>query len=140
MLQAGAWKRVTLMVAAGALAILALAPAVTARDAWTTKSLTVWDDTSGCPGSLTVGASWDKKGGPIATVDFHLYAWNADFALWTLASDRLGVVPSAKDTASWTFSGFAPGSYTFTVEARNAKGLTLGLFNGTATNDPTVPC
>ena len=79
-------------------------------------------------------------GCPIATVDFHLWVWDAANNRWHLADDVLGVVPNARDMASWTFSGMAPGTYTFQVDVRNSKGLTLGLFNGTATNDPTVSC
>lgn len=139
MLQLSAWKRVTLMAATGGLAVLILASTVSARDAWTTKSLTVWDETAGCPGTLTVGVQWDKKGGPIATVDFHLFAWDAVNARWQLVNDVLGLVPDSKQATSYSFSGLAAGSFAFTAEVRNAKVLTLGLYNG-MTDGPTVTC
>jgi hypothetical protein len=138
MLQLSASKRVTLMAATGGMAILILASTVSARDAWTTKSLTVWDEEAGCPGTLTVGVQWDKKGGPISTVDFHLYAWDAD-AGWQLVSDVLGLVPDSKQAASFSFTGLSSGSFAFTAEVRNAKLLTLGLYNG-MTDGPTITC
>jgi hypothetical protein len=137
--QTSAGKRITLIVLTGALAIMVLAPAVAARDAWTTKSLTVWDETAGCPGTLTVGVQWDKKGGPIATVDFHLYAWDAVNTRWQLVSDVLGLVPDSKQATSYSFTGLSAGSFAFTAEVRNAKLVALGLYNG-MTDGPTITC
>jgi hypothetical protein len=134
-----AGKRIGLIAAMGALAILTLAPTVAARDAWTTKSLTVWDETAGCPGTLTVGVQWDKKGGPISTVDFHLFAWDAVNTQWQLVSDVLGLVPDSKQAASYSFTGLSWGSFAFTAEVRNAKLLALGLYNG-MTDGPTITC
>ncbi len=139
MLQVSVRKRIGLIAATGALAILTLVPAVAARDAWTTKSLTVWDETAGCQGTLTVGVQWDKKGGPIATVDFHLYAWDTVSVSWQLVGDVLGLVPDSKLAASYSFTGLASGSFAFTAEVRNAKLLTLGLYNG-MTDGPTITC
>jgi hypothetical protein len=137
--QVSAAKRISLMAVIGALAILTLTSAVSARDAWTTKSLTVWDETVDCPGTLTVGVQWDKKGGPIATVDFHLYAWDAANVRWQLVADVLGLVPDSKLAASYSFTGLALGSFAFTAEVRNAKLLTFGLYNG-MTDGPTITC
>ena len=112
--------------------VLAVPHLALARDAWTTKTVTAWSDTTACPGTYTVNATWDKKGGPIASVDFHLYSWDADNQRWTFVTFVTGVAPAGRDSASYSFSGLATGNYTFTTFLWNAKSTTLGLFDGTS--------
>ena len=128
----------TLGVLVGLLAILALAPGVMAREAWNTKTVTTSTDTRACPGTLTVNVAWDKKGGPIASVEFHVYAWDAVNARWNHVSDAT-VTPSGRDMASYSFTGLADGAYTFTAFLWSSKTVTLGLYNGTAGTD-AVTC
>jgi uncharacterized protein (DUF2141 family) len=126
----GASKR-ALLVAVAAMAVLALPSFVAARDTWTTKTLTVWDDTTGCSSSFTVGASWDKKGGQIDSAEFHLYSWDAANTRWNHVADA-SVPPTTRATASYTFTGLSTGTYAFTVFVWNKNGVTLGLYDGTA--------
>ena len=134
-----AWKRAsrTLGVLVSSVIILALATGVMARDAWTTKTVTTSADTAACPGTLTVDAAWDKKGGPIASVEFHLYAWDTVNVRWNHV-DYASVTPG-RDSASHSFTGLADGAYTYTVFLWSSKWVTLGLYNGTAGTD-AVAC
>jgi hypothetical protein len=133
------WKRAFLPVI-GALLVLAMPMVTLAGRSNFPKTVRTSVNASGCPGTLTVNASWDSKGGPADFVQVYLFAWDSvNNTTVGSPTDNLNVPLATKSSATYAFTGVASGDYRVNVFVWNNNGKELGAYFGT-TDGPTVTC